>query len=205
MHKSIACIAALLICVNGCAYDPPAAQQSQSHRTACVAGPPIDLPRYMGRWFVIAETPYLNERDYVGSYDEWTLRADGKINDSYLGRRHGFDQPVTGSHFVAKVMPGTGNTTWRVGLIWPFEVVVVTAYVDADYRYTIRCIADGNTVWLLARAPTMDDATYSAMLARLAGMGVDLRRLHRVPQNAGQIGLPGFSETLDGKESPEDE
>ncbi|WP_429538010.1 hypothetical protein [Paraburkholderia youngii] len=26
----------------------------------------------MGKWFVIAETPYLSDNDHVGSYDEWT-------------------------------------------------------------------------------------------------------------------------------------
>ncbi len=67
----------------------------------------------MGRWYVIAETPLLSKHDHVGGYDEWTLRDDGTIDDKYLGRRYGFDQPVTGSNFVAKVMSGTGNTKWR--------------------------------------------------------------------------------------------
>lgn len=74
-------------------------------------------------------SPCLSDNDYVGSYDEWTLRADGKISDDYLGQRQTFDQPITASHFVAKVVRGTGNTIWRVGLIWPFEVRVTTAYV----------------------------------------------------------------------------
>ncbi|MGF6793413.1 apolipoprotein D and lipocalin family protein [Paraburkholderia sp. 35.1] len=146
----------------------------------------------MGLWYVIAETPVLSEHDYVGNYDEWTLRGDGRIDDKYLGRRHDFDAPVTGSHFVAKVMPGTGNTKWRVGLIWPLEVVVVTAYVDPDYRYTIRCVADGDMMWLLSRSPAMDEATYAEMRARLARMGVNLNRVRRVPQSAEQIGQPGF-------------
>ncbi|ACD19898.1 lipocalin family protein [Paraburkholderia phytofirmans] len=188
MQKSTAFIAALAIWLTGCAHDPSV----RVSRSACVAGPPIDLERYMGKWYVIAETPFLSEHDYVGSYDEWTLRADGKIDDKYLGRRHSFDQPATGSQFVAKVMPGTGGTTWRVGLIWPFEVVVVTAYVDAGYRYTIRCMADGNMVWVLARNPTIDEAAYSDMLDRLEGMGFNVDRVRRVPQSAGQIGLPGF-------------
>jgi apolipoprotein D and lipocalin family protein len=192
MHKSIACIAAVVMCLTGCAHDPAVPPQAQASRSACVAGAPIDLQRYMGKWFVIAETPFLSEHDYVGNYDEWTLRADGKIDDRYLGRRHDFAQPVTGSHFVAKVVSGTGNTTWRVGLIWPFEVVVVTAYVDPEYRYTIRCMADGNMVWVLARTSAIDEATYSDMLARLAGMGFHIDHVRRVPQTAGQIGLPGF-------------
>lgn len=192
MYKSMACVASLAILLAGCAHDPAVTPRAQASRSACVAGPPIDLQRYMGRWYVIADTPFLSESDYVGSYDEWTLRDDGSIDDKYLGRRHGFDQPPTGSQFVAKVMPGTGNTKWRVGLIWPFEVVVVTAYVDPDYRYTIRCMADGNMVWVLARAPAMDDATYAGMLARLAAMGFNTDRLRRVAQSAGQIGQPGF-------------
>ncbi|EIF30842.1 bacterial lipocalin [Burkholderia sp. Ch1-1] len=192
MHKSIACIASLAIFIAGCAHDQTVPPQAQAPQSACVAGPPIDLERYMGRWYVIADTPFLSESDYVGSYDEWTLRSDGSIDDKYLGRRHGFDQPATGSQFVAKVMSGTGNTKWRVGLIWPFEVVVVTAYVDPDYRYTIRCMADGNMLWVLARAPVMDDATYAGMLARLAAMGFNTDRLRRVPQTAGQVGQPDF-------------
>ncbi|SDI35313.1 apolipoprotein D and lipocalin family protein [Paraburkholderia phenazinium] len=146
----------------------------------------------MGRWYVIADTPFLSEYDYVGNCDEWTLRRNGQIDDEYLGRRHDFDQPVSGSHFVAKVMPGTGNTKWRVSLIWPFELVIVTAYVDPEYRYTIRCMADGNLVWILSRTPEMDEATYAAMLARLGRMGVDVDRIRRVPQRVEQIGLPGY-------------
>ena len=192
MNKSLASVAAFVIGVAGCAHDAAIPPHAQASRSACTAGPPIDLQRYMGRWYVIAETPVLSEHDYVGNYDEWTLRSDGKIDDQYLGRRHDFDQPVSGSDFVAKVVPGTGNTKWRVGLIWPFEVVLVTAYVDPDYRYTIRCVADGNMMWLLSRSSSMDEATYANMRSRLARMGVNLDRLRRVPQTPQQIGQPGF-------------
>jgi apolipoprotein D and lipocalin family protein len=160
-------------------------------RSACVAGAPIDLERYMGRWYVIADTPFLSEYNYVDDYDEWTLHRNGRTDDGYLRRRHSFDQPVTGSHFVAKVMPGTGNTKWRVGLIWPFEVVVVTACVDPEYRYSIRCMADGRMVWILSRTPEMEQATYAEMLVRLNGMGFDVDRIRRVPQRTEQTGLPG--------------
>jgi len=173
MYKSIACIAACILCVAGCAQSPAIPPP-----TACTAGAPLDLARYMGRWYVIADTPFLSEHDYVGNYDEFTLLADGKIDDRYLGRRHDFGQPVTGSHFVAKVIPGTGNTKWRVGLIWPFEIVVITAYVDPEYRYTIRDMADGNMVWVLARDPQMDEGAYRDVLARLAAMRSFMRDIN---------------------------
>nr|WP_233856787.1 lipocalin family protein [Paraburkholderia sp. HD33-4] len=190
MRKSTACLTVMVTCLTGCVHVPAVSPEAVAPPTACVAGPPIDLQRYMGKWFVIAETPYLSDSDYVGSYDEWTLRADGKITDDYLGQRQTFDQPVTGSHFVAKIVSGTGNTTWRVGLIWPFEVRVITAYVDPEYRYTVRCMVDSNMVWVLSRSPTMDEATYLDLIARLAGMGFNVERIRQVPQSAGRIAPP---------------
>ncbi|MFM0489170.1 lipocalin family protein [Paraburkholderia graminis] len=192
MRTSMSCLATFVAFLTGCAHGPAPGQDAQLPRPACTAAAPIDLQRYMGRWYVLADTPFLSEHDYVGNYDEWTLRADGTIDDKYLGRRHDFDQPVSGSHFVAKVMAGTGNTKWRVGLIWPFEVIVVTAYVDPEYRYTIRCMEDGNMVWVLAREPGIDEATYQEMLGRLRAMGFNPDRMQRVPQKAEEIGRPGF-------------
>lgn len=186
------CLVAFMTFLSGCAYGPAPERGAQALVSACTPGAPIDLQRYMGRWYVLADTPFLSEHDFVGNYDEWTLRADGTIDDKYLGRRHDFNQPVSGSRFVAKVMGGTGNTKWRVALIWPFEVVVVTAYVDPEYRYTIRCMEDGNMVWVLARAPEIDEATYKEMLGRLHAMGFNPDRMRRVPQKAEEIGKPGF-------------
>lgn len=192
MRKLSAFLAWLAVSVTGCTHDPALTSSTQIPESTCVAGASIDLERYMGRWYVIAETPFLTERDYVGNYDEWTLRRDGKIDDKYLGRRYGFDQPVTGSDLVARVMPGTGNAKWRVELIWPFEVVIATAYVDPEYRYTIRCMVDANMIWILSRTPEMDEATYADMLARVRRMGADVGSIRRVPQRLEQIGTPGY-------------
>ncbi|WP_245643841.1 lipocalin family protein [Paraburkholderia oxyphila] len=153
---------------------------------------PVDLTRYMGRWYTIATVPYLNERDYVGSYAEWDLRTDGRIEDRFFGRRVSFDRPITGGKLVAKVVPGSGGGKWRVFVIWPFEMVVVTVYVDPDYRYTVRCLEDGSLIWILSRTPDMNDDAYAGLLRRLAAMGIQTGRLRRVPQHPEQIGLPGF-------------
>ncbi len=153
---------------------------------------PVDLTRYMGRWYTIATVPYLNEREYVGSYADWELRKDGRIDDNYFGRRYGFDQPVTGGTLVASVVPGSGGGKWRVTILWPFNVVVLTVYVDPDYRYTVRCEEDGSPIWILSRTPDMDDDVYAGLVRRLEGMGLHTEGLRRVPQHPGQIGRPGF-------------
>lgn len=153
---------------------------------------PVDLTRYMGRWYTIATVPYLNEREYVGSYADWELRPDGRIDDNYYGRRYGFDQPLTGGALVAHTVPGSGGGKWRVTILWPFDVVVLTVYVDPDYRYTVRCAEDGSPIWILSRTPDMDDDVYASLVRRLAAMGIHTEGLRRVPQHPEQVGLPGF-------------
>ncbi|WP_277189217.1 lipocalin family protein [Caballeronia sp. BR00000012568055] len=154
---------------------------------------PVDLPRYMGRWYVIANIPYFAERDFVASRAEWTLRADGKIDDEFFGRKKGFDQPETHHQFLDTVKPGSGGGEWSVQLFWPVHVMQMTLWVDPDYRYTILGYPNKKLGWIFARDPMMSDDTYHALLARLDAMGYDTTRFRRVPQSPEQIGQPGFA------------
>jgi apolipoprotein D and lipocalin family protein len=153
----------------------------------------VDLPRYMGRWYVIANIPYFAERDFVGSRAEWFLREDGRIDDHFYGRKNGFDQPESHYQFVDTVVPGSGGGLWRVRLFWPIYVSQLTLYVDPDYRYTLLGYPDKSLGWIFSREPVMDDATYHELLARFDAMGYDTSRFRRVPQLANQLGQPGFA------------
>ncbi|MBN3775694.1 lipocalin family protein, partial [Burkholderia sp. Se-20378] len=140
-----------------------------------------------------ANIPYFAERDYVGSRAEWTLRADGRIDDAFVGRKGGFDQPEKRYRFVDSVTPGSAGGEWRVRLFWPVYVTQLTLYVDPGYRYTILGYPGKTLGWIFSRTPTMEDATYRALLARLDAMSYDTSRFRRVPQTPGQIGQPGFA------------
>lgn len=152
----------------------------------------LDLERYMGRWYNIANIPYFGERDYVASYSEWKLRPDGAVDDLYVGRKGGFGQPETRREFVDSVVPGTGNGEWRVRLFWPISVTQITLYVDPDYRYTILGYPDKSLGWIFSRSPDMEEATYRELLGRLNALGYDTSRFRRVPQHPEQIGAAGF-------------
>ncbi|VVE62141.1 Outer membrane lipoprotein Blc [Pandoraea captiosa] len=154
---------------------------------------PVDLPRYMGRWYVIANIPYFAERDFVGSRAEWVLRDDGRIDDHFYGRKGSFDQPEQHYQFVDTVVPGSGGGHWRVRLFWPVYVSQLTLYVDPDYRYTLLGYPDKSLGWIFSREPVMDDATYRKLLTRFDEMGYDTSRFRRVPQVANQMGQPGFA------------
>ncbi|VVE07826.1 Outer membrane lipoprotein Blc [Pandoraea iniqua] len=154
---------------------------------------PVDLSRYMGRWYVIANIPYFAERDFVGSRAEWYLRDDGRIDDHFYGRKDGFDQPERHYQFLDSVVPGSGGGRWSVRLFWPIYVSQLTLYVDPDYRYTLLGYPDKSLGWVFSREPVMDDATYRGLLARFEAMGYDTSRFRRVPQVSEQLGQPGFA------------
>lgn len=185
---SVVALAALLA-LGACSSVPknPNPLASQELKLATV-----DLPRYMGRWYVIANIPYFGEKGYVGGQAEWTLRADGKIDDAYIGRKGSFDEPETRRTFVDSIVPDTGNAKWRVRLFWPVYVTQLTLYVDPTYQYTILGYPDKSLGWIFSRTPFMPEAKYQEMLTRLEQQGYDITRFRRVPQQREQVGKPGF-------------
>ncbi|MFX1673989.1 lipocalin family protein [Paraburkholderia sp. A2WS-5] len=158
----------------------------------------VDLPRYMGRWYVIANIPYFAERGFVASRAEWTLRPDGRIDDAFIGRKGGFDRPERRYQFLDTVKPGSGGGEWSVRLFWPVYVTQLTLYVDPDYRYTIVGYPGKTLGWIFARQPQISEDAYRALLARLDAMGYDTSRFRRVPQLPGPAGQPGFAKPDDG-------
>lgn len=191
-----AAAAALLPGLSACSNGPP---NPNPRAAAPLQTVPVDLPRYMGRWYVIANIPYFAERGFVGSRVHWALRADGRIDDGFAGRKGSFDAPETTHGFVDTVQPGSGGGAWRVRLFWPVYVSQLTLYVDPDYRYTILGYPGKSLGWILAREPQIDAATYRSLLARLDAMGYDTARFRKVAQTPGQIGQPGFARP-DGKD-----
>lgn len=154
---------------------------------------PVDLPRYMGRWYVIANIPYVAERGFVASRAEWTLRDDGRIDDVFIGRKGGFDGPERRYQFLDTVKPGSGGGEWSVRLFWPIHVTQLTLYVDPEYRYTILGYPGKTLGWIFARDPQISEETYRSLLGRLDAMGYDTSRFRRVPQVPAQTGQPGFA------------
>ena len=70
----------------------------------------VDLERYMGRWWVIANVPYFAEKGKVATADIYALREDGRIANVFAYRK-AFDKPEKETNAVARVLPGTTRAT----------------------------------------------------------------------------------------------
>jgi apolipoprotein D and lipocalin family protein len=142
----------------------------------------VDLPRYMGDWYVIANIPYFAEEGKVATIERYTLRPDGKIDNTFIFRKESFDAKEQQWHAVAEVTNPSTNAEWQVQFFWPFKVEYRVMDLAPDYSWAAVGHPSRKYFWVLARTPTLDPATYQGILDRAAAQGYDLSEVTKVPQ-----------------------
>jgi len=151
----------------------------------------VDLPRYMGAWYVIANIPYFAERGKVASRDVYQLDADGNVATTYVYRK-AFGAPEKTTASLGVVQPDSHNARWIVRFFWVVRADYLVLEVAPDYSWALIGQPSRKLGWVLARDPAMDDAQYAQLLNKFTGYGYDTVRFQRVPQFAEQVGKPGF-------------
>ncbi|MDR3386660.1 MAG: lipocalin family protein [Rudaea sp.] len=151
----------------------------------------IDLQRYMGTWYVIANIPYFAERGKMASRDVYRLDADGNVETTYVYRKS-FDGPEKTTGSLGIVQPGSDNARWIVRFLWLIHADYLVLEVAPDYSWVLVGQPNRKLGWVLARNPAMEDALYTTLLSKLHGFGYDIAKFMRVPQFKEQVGQPGF-------------
>lgn len=149
----------------------------------------VDLDRYMGDWFVIANIPSLSaEKGVVGSVERYARRTDGDIDnvfeayaDSFFGKKVRFKAR-------AWVVDKKSNAEWKVQFFWPIRFAYLTIDLDPAYQWTVVGHPSRNYLWIMSRSKTLDEETYQAIVKRCADQGYDVSRIRKVPQTEAQVG-----------------
>lgn len=144
----------------------------------------VDLPRFMGDWYVIANIPTFLERESYDAVETYELRDDGKIQTTFRQRKGSFDAKVDTMRPVGTVREGTNNAVWGMQFVWPIKAEYVIVYINEDYSQTIIGRSARDYAWIMARTPQISDADYAAHVERLKTLGYDISKLRRVPQRA---------------------
>jgi apolipoprotein D and lipocalin family protein len=150
----------------------------------------VDLPRFMGSWYVIASIPSFLEKHAYNAVETYTLEPNGHIGTVFHYRNHSFSNPLKTIHSTGYVTPGTHDAVWGVQLVWPIKAQYIVAYLDPQYSQTIIARDKRDYVWIMARTPTISQADYDALVARVKAMGYSLDNLRKVPQSWPAAGQP---------------
>lgn len=150
--------------------------------------PTLDVARYMGRWYEVANYPNRFQkdcaRDTTAIYRQLDAEqievtnqcvdAAGK-QDGVVGLARSADAPA---RLKVRFAPA-----WLSWLPWVWGDYWVIELAD-DYRYAVVGTPSRDYLWILSRTPTLAPADEQTILAQLPKHGYDAAKLVRTPQTA---------------------
>jgi len=174
---------ALAAAVGGAAVALTACHSGMTARTLppLELAPAVDIPRFMGDWYVIANIPTFIEKGAHAAKESYWLDADGTIATTFSFRADSFDGAAREYRSRGYVLGGNG-AIWGQQYVWPIKADYRISYVADDYGATVVTREKRDHVWIMARRPKLDEAELQRLLDIVARQGYDMSQVQRVPQ-----------------------
>jgi apolipoprotein D and lipocalin family protein len=156
--------------------------------TGCSSYPPIrteekvDLARFMGDWYVIANIPTFIEEGAHNAIESYAMNADGSIATTFSFYQDSFDGEKKVYNPTGFVKDTQSNAIWGMQFIWPIKADYRILYVSNDYSKTIIGRIKRDYVWFMARTPTISDQEYQELIRIIKEQGYDISMVQKVPQ-----------------------
>jgi apolipoprotein D and lipocalin family protein len=156
--------------------------------SACSSAPTIpvaervDLERFMGDWYVIANIPTAPEKGAHNAVESYRLDQDGSIATTFTFREGSFDGPEKVMRPRGFIRDRESNAVWGMQFVWPIKAEYLVAYVDEDYTETIIARSRLDYVWVMARTPQIPAEDFDRLRQQVADLGYDVNKLQKVPQ-----------------------
>ena len=167
------CIAASVLMLTGC--------QSAVLRPPLALAPAVDVTRFMGDWYVIANIPTYIEKGAHNAKESYSRDPDGSIATTFTFRAGSFEgkpKRYTPRGFIKDA----SGAVWGMRFIWPIQADYRIVHVSEDYNQTVIGREARDYVWIMARTPSIPEADYQRLVALVASQGYDTAKLMRVPQ-----------------------
>jgi apolipoprotein D and lipocalin family protein len=131
----------------------------------------VDLERFMGKWYVIANIPTFFERNAVNPLEHYRLNDDGTVAITFTfndGGPAGKERTLT-----MKGFPSSEPGIWGVQMIWPIKADYRIAHLDPDYEHSIIGRSKRDYLWIMSRSSKVSESKLSELLAIAAELGYD--------------------------------
>jgi apolipoprotein D and lipocalin family protein len=142
----------------------------------------FEMNRYLGKWYEIARFPHSFEKGLVGCTANYLLLADGKVKVENAGYKNTLDGEYSTAVGKAKLAGKPADGHLKVSFFLFFYADYFIMDMDPDYQWALIGSKADKYLWILSRAPQMDDVTYNKILDKARDLGYDLKLLYKVPQ-----------------------
>ena len=143
----------------------------------------VDIPRFMGDWYVIANIPTFLEKGAHNARDSYRLDDDGTIATTFSYNADAADGPPKHYESTGFVLDAASNAVWGQQYVWPWKADYRISYLSPDYREVVVARQKRDYVWIMARTPTIPEPDLARLSAFVAAQGYDASKLQRVPQD----------------------
>ena len=157
--------------------------------SGCASGGPemktvdyVDLDRFMGDWYVIANIPTFLEKGAHNAIETYELDDDGSIKTTFTFRKDSFDGKQKEYNPRGFIRDTETNATWGMRFVWPIKADYRIVYLDEDYSQTVIARQKRDFVWIMARTPSISDEDYKRLIDLAGSIGYDTAKIERVPQ-----------------------
>lgn len=172
MNLSLAGVSLALLTLSCCRASPGPQIQTVEH---------VDLDRFMGDWYVVANIPTFLEKGAHNAVESYKRNDDGTIATTFTFRAGSFDGPVRRFRPKGFVLDTRTNAVWGMQFVWPIKADYRILYLNDDYTQTVIGRQKRDYVWIMARAPSIAEADFQRVLRLLSDLGYDVSRIERVP------------------------
>jgi len=142
----------------------------------------VDLDRFMGDWYVVANIPTFIETDAHNAIESYAMNDDGSIATTFTFHQGSADGELKKYEPTGFIVDEQSNALWDMQFIWPFKAEYRVIYLDDDYQTTIIGRTKRDYVWLMSRLPEIEESSYTSLLAFIEEQGYDINKVKKVPQ-----------------------
>ena len=142
----------------------------------------VDIPRFMGEWYVIANIPTFIEKGAHNAIEKYTLDEDGSIATTFTYYDGGFEGEFKTMRPRGFIKDKKTNALWGMQFIWPIKADYRIVYLDEGYENTVIARKQRDYVWIMSRKPVIDDELYDSLKDLIESLGYNPDKLEKVPQ-----------------------
>lgn len=142
----------------------------------------VDLPKFMGDWYVLAGRFTFLEKQVHNALERYTWNdKENRIEIDFTYNKGS----LTGEK---KSLPQKGwienkntNAHWKISPLWPFKFDYLVLDLADDYSWTAIGVPNQSYLWIMARSTKNAEATIKEATSRLQAKGYNVENIVVVP------------------------
>ena len=161
-----------------------------TNQTALLTVADVDLNRFAGSWYVIANIPTFIETQAYNAIEHYSAPVGNRIETQFTFNDQSLDGPkktYKPTAFVSK----ESNAVWGMQFIWPIKAEYRIVHLDSAYQFTIIGRTKRDYVWIMARSADISTQQYQALVDRVESLGYDITKLRRIPHATNSLASLG--------------